>query len=414
MHRRDNSRSAFTKTVVPKDLKQVWSSEIGGELTPPVIAGGRVIVGLKDRHRAISLNASDGKQQWTFTAGGRIDSPPTISRGMVVFGAHDGYVYCLRSGDGQLVWRYLAAPRDRRTMAFGQLESIWPVVGSVSVLDDTVYCVAGRSSYLDGGMVLCRLDLSTGAEKGRTVLYSRDPKTGEQPDELLEDVELPGSLPDILVFEGESMFLRDKQFSLEGEEKPGQYKHHLYSSGGLLDPYWWHRTIWIWGERAWGRASGWAIAGRYNPSGRLLVLDGPLVYGYKFGERGKGGSAHSLFCSDKKVEKVNKKLSNNNAAVVKYVTPDRVIYHWKCDIDFAVRGMVKAGDLLFAAGPKQARQILFEDSAASKMAVFSADKGKMLSSIEIPCQPVFDGMAAADKRIYMALVNGQVVCYGAE
>ncbi len=407
MHRGDNSRSGSTNTHVPKDLKQIWSNDMGGELTPPVIADQSVVVALKERHTVVSLDASDGRKQWSFTCGGRIDSPPTISNGLVVFGSHDGHVYCLRSSDGRLVWKYLAAFEDKRTMAFGQLESVWPVVGSVSVLDDTVYCVSGRSSYLDGGMVLRRLDLKTGAEKGKTVLYSRDPKTGEQPDELLEDVELPGALPDILVFEGDSMFLRDRQFDLEGQEKPGQYKNHLYSSAGLLDPSWWHRTHWIWGERAWGRAAGWAIAAQYNPSGSLLVLDGPLVYGYK----PRGHRRHWLFCSDKKVEKVNKKLRNKNAAIREHVTPDKVINHWKVDIDFAVRGMVKAADHLIAAGPLGGL-VLFDASAASTLAVFSADEGKLLSKVEIPCQPVFDGMVAVDKRVYMSLVDGQVVCYG--
>jgi len=207
------------------------------------------------------------------------------------------------------------------------------------------------------------------------------------------------------------MFLRDRQFDLEGKEKVKQYGHHLYSSGGLLDPYWWHRTIWIWGTRAWGRASGWAIAGRYNPSGRMLVLDGDLVYGYKFSERGE---SHSLFCADKKVQKIDKKLSNNNAAIVKYVTPDKVIYHWQEKIDFAVRGMAKAGDTLFAAGPRNANEIFHGESAEATMAAFSAGKGKEVSRIKLPCQPVFDGMAVGPQRIYLSLTNGKVVCYGAK
>jgi hypothetical protein len=137
-------------------------------------------------------------------------------------------------------------------MAFGQLESVWPVVASVNIVDGVAYGVAGRSSYLDGGMVLFRLDLVTGEEKGKTVLYSRDPETGEQPDELVEDVEMPGSLPDILVFEGESLYLRDQQFDLVGKEKAGQYGNHLYCSAGLLDPTWRHRARWMWGERTFG------------------------------------------------------------------------------------------------------------------------------------------------------------------
>ena len=37
---------------------------------------------------------------------------------MVLFGSKDGYAYCLRASDGQLVWRFLAAPTDRRIAHF--------------------------------------------------------------------------------------------------------------------------------------------------------------------------------------------------------------------------------------------------------------------------------------------------------
>ena len=47
-------------------------------------------------------------------------------------------------------------------MASGQIESAWPVSGSVLVRDGSVYCAAGRSSYVDGGIYLERLDLKTG------------------------------------------------------------------------------------------------------------------------------------------------------------------------------------------------------------------------------------------------------------
>jgi outer membrane protein assembly factor BamB len=52
-----------------------------------------------------------------------VDSPPTIYKGLALFGSADGYFYCLRLADGALVWRFRAAPLDRRTVAFGQVES---------------------------------------------------------------------------------------------------------------------------------------------------------------------------------------------------------------------------------------------------------------------------------------------------
>ena len=78
-------------------------------------------------------DAATGETAWTFSADGRIDSPPTYYRGRLLFGSRDGWVYCLRAADGALIWRFRAAPVDRRLVAFEQVESAWPVHGSVLV-----------------------------------------------------------------------------------------------------------------------------------------------------------------------------------------------------------------------------------------------------------------------------------------
>ncbi len=413
MLRRDPARSACTETSVPEKLELRWKTQLGGAVTSPVIAGNRLVVALPDTHSVAALDTENGNPAWTYTTGARIDSPPALYKGLAIFGSHDGYVYCLRLSDGELVWRFRAAPVDERTVAFGHIESVWPVIGSVLVYDDKVYCTAGRTSYLDDGITLFLLDPKTGKELGRNQFYSRDPETGKQPDALLEDVELPGTLPDILTVEGDSIFMRDKRLDAQGREQVASYEPHLYSSAGLLNDKWWHRTTWIWGERAFGRASGWAIAGRYRPSGRNLVPEGPLVYGYKFNEGGKGNGTHVLFCADKQVKKVDTKLKNNNAAVVNHMTPDKVVNHWSRNINLSGRAMIKAGGTLYLAGPASTEEMYFDDEdARAVLAAFNADDGKPISRIEIASQPVFDGMAAAKGRIYLSLVNGEVVSYG--
>ncbi|MGB2819406.1 MAG: hypothetical protein WBF17_00390, partial [Phycisphaerae bacterium] len=47
-------------------------------------------------------------------------------------------------------------------MSFEQVESLWPVQGSVLVQGGLVYFAAGRSSFLDGGIVVYGLDARTG------------------------------------------------------------------------------------------------------------------------------------------------------------------------------------------------------------------------------------------------------------
>lgn len=412
MLRHDVQRSSLTKASLSGKPRLAWRTKLVDQdgLTSPVIAGSLLLTALKERHEVVCLNVETGAVAWRFTTGGKIDSPPALYKGRALVGSHDGYLYCLNLADGKMRWKFRAAPQERQTVAFGQVESVWPLVGSVLVHKGSVYCTAGRTSYLDGGITLFVLDPESGREINRNQFYSRDAETGEQPDALLEDVELPGTLPDILTVEGDSIFLRDKKLDDMGREvRPGQYGLHLYSSAGLLNDEWWHRTIWIWGKRAFGRASGWSVAGKYNPSGRFLVLDGPNVYGYKFTE---GRGAHALFCASKEVEKVDRKLKNNNAAVVKYVTPDKPVYRWNEDLDMAVRAMLLTENNIYAAGPVAEEVILFDTvESEARLSVFSKKDGSRVSHTKLPAQPVFDGMAAANGKIFLALINGEIVCY---
>jgi len=179
-YRHDGARSGATSTSVTSATKKLWSADLGGALTQAVIAGGRVFVASRDTHTVYALSAKAGDLSWSYTAGARVDSAPTIYRGMVFFGCADGWVYALSAADGRLVWRFRAAPQERQVCVLDQLESVWPVHGAVLIQNDTLYATAGRSTYLDGGIVLYRLDPATAKVLGRTVVSDLDPDTGKQ------------------------------------------------------------------------------------------------------------------------------------------------------------------------------------------------------------------------------------------
>ncbi len=141
------ARSGSTAVAVEGDIanaRVAWRTRIGGKLSAPVVAAGRLFVARVDAHTVHALDRDSGEVAWTFAAGGRVDSPPTFHEGTVIFGSADGHVYCLRASDGMLVWRFRAAPVDRRLMAWEQLESVWPVHGSVLVREGVAYVIAGR------------------------------------------------------------------------------------------------------------------------------------------------------------------------------------------------------------------------------------------------------------------------------
>ncbi|MFQ5731054.1 MAG: PQQ-binding-like beta-propeller repeat protein [Planctomycetaceae bacterium] len=293
--RHDRERSAFTPAEVSANLGTNWTAKLGGRLTAPVVAGGRLYVAQIDRHTLHALNAETGKTSWTFTAGGRIDSPPTIDKGRVLFGSADGCVYCLRAADGALIWRYRVAPLDRRTMVFEQLESLWPVHGSVLVQDDTVYTVAGRSNFLDGGLRLIQLDPATGRKRAEAVIGDKDPKTGENIQGRIQVLQMPAGLPDILSSDGSRIFMRSQQFNLQGKRQnigpvsgqaprqgaaqtgPGR---HLFAAMGYLDESYFHRSYWVYGKSFAGGHNGYYQAGKNTAAGRILASDGKEVFGF--------------------------------------------------------------------------------------------------------------------------------------
>jgi len=312
-YRHDPLRTGATSSPVPTHLERKWQTPLGARITPPVIAGGMVVVSVAEAHRVVAMSAEDGRPAWTFHTGAATDSAPVIHEGTVLFGSADGYVYCLRLTDGRLIWRFLAAPLDRRTVSMDRIESVWPVHGSVLVLDDTVYVTAGRSTYLDGGIFMYALDAATGQVRGQTTICSAhpdadegkngpagmtkkltqnatDPKTFQAPD-LSDAFSMKGgTTTDILVSDGESLYLRIFAFDRKSLRRKSA-GNHLFSTTSLLDDGENHRSHWLIGTGDFSRipvAYSWIAnrPGAYRsnvsvPYGLLLAFDEKGVWGIR-------------------------------------------------------------------------------------------------------------------------------------
>jgi len=429
-YRHDASRSGCTQAAVPAELKSTWETKPGARLTSLVIAEGKVFVASIDDHAVHALDADDGRPLWRYTAGGRVDSPPTIYKGLALFGSADGSVYCLRASDGQLAWRFQAAPEDRRVVAYGQLESTWPVHGNVLVEDGVAYFAAGRSSYLDGGIYLYRLDPKSGKLLSRTCINSRDPNTGYQRKGAVEMFDLPGALPDVLSSDGTSIFMRHMRFDRQGVEQ-AEGAPHLFSPTGLLDDLWWHRSYWIFGSRFYTGYRDWFRAGREVPGGRILVFDESSVYG--FGRKPEyfywsTPLEYHLFAAGKEPEIVE---SPKKTPRVPAWGQREIQYDWSEEVPFQVRAMVLADETLFIAGPpdvldeeealrnpddatiraKLAEQV---DALAGRKGgvlwAVSASEGKRLAEYPLAAPPTWDAMAATQGRLYLATTDGTVLC----
>ena len=450
-YRHDPARSGTSAAAVTANLKRSWQVRVGGKLSSLVMAASRVFVADIDHHTVHALDATSGRQLWRFMAGGRVDSPPTVWEGRVLFGSADGYVYCLQSTDGALLWRFRAAPLERRITAYEQVESVWPVHGSVLVREGVVYCVAGRAMWLDGGLHLLRLDAATGRKLSETVLDDTFPETGENLQTDLRWPNLPTALPDVLSCDGRHVYMRAQHFDLEGKRPqvftPRDYTEqrgataHLFSPTGFLDGSWWHRSYWMWGRSIIGGAGGWCLAAYQAPSGRILSFDDASVYGYGRVPLRVSGTPNSyhLFACSKTPELINpnpdRPPRKRGTSVYGKVIPTKLTYDWSEGVPFLVRALVLAGDTLFAAGPPEtasepevyghygddAVQAAMREQVAAfeghkggvLMAVSKAD-GEMLAAYGLGSAPVFDGMAAAGGRLFLATLDGRVICLGPE
>jgi outer membrane protein assembly factor BamB len=294
-YRHDAARSGYTNQPLLENLGQAWETTLGGRLSAVTIAGGKVFVAEVDAHTLVALDSASGKPLWHFVAGGRIDSPPTYWKGRVLFGGMDGYVYCLRAADGALLWRFLAAQTDRRHMALEQLESVWPVHGSVLVENGVVSCVAGRSVFLDGGLRFIRLDAATGKKLVETVYDKKDPETGRDLQERHKTLQMPVGLNDILSSDGTYIYLRSQKILADGKRieigpvagsaiQQGAAQRgegaHVFAPMGFLDDTWFHRAYWVYGKNFAGGHNGYYQAGKYTPSGRILCFDDKDVYAF--------------------------------------------------------------------------------------------------------------------------------------
>jgi sucrose-6-phosphate hydrolase SacC (GH32 family)/outer membrane protein assembly factor BamB len=438
--RANAARSGSTSVSVGPYVAATWRTTIGGKLSQPVVAGGKLLVAAVDAHAVYALDAATGKVQWKYLAGGRVDSPPTLYKGLAIFGSRDGYVYCLRASDGELVWRFQAAPADRRLMAWEQLESVWPVHGSVLIRKDVAYVVAGRSMFLDGGLTLYRLNPVTGELLSKVQMDGNDPNTGKDLHAHIEVLDMPVASSDILSSEGDFLFMRSQPFDLQGKRQRVKQVDlnsqrgddaHLFVPNGFLDDNYWHRAFWVFGRSVRG-GPGYTATGKAAPSGKIMVLDEDNMY--VFGRkpeywRWTTPTEYRLFSVDRSLPKAQGKPTVDKKGRKRPPKPGGFAARWSVEIPLLARAMAKAGDTVFVCGPADIvdeRQVanrapdqlaplqkqaeLFTGSEGSILCAVSAGDGAKIAEIRLDVLPVFDGMIAAGGKLFLSTVDGKVVC----
>lgn len=189
---------------------------------------------------------------------------------------------------------------------------------------------------------------------------------------------------------------------------------HLYSTTRLIDDAAAHRSHWLLGTgdtRPLGVAYEWhtrSLGGGHArccavPFGLMLTFDEQTAWG------------------------VSKNPGELFAVPLRPVGPDTQIdfrppspenilkLQWSVPLPVAARAMVRAGGTLWVAGLPKAGE---KASAATRAAVdgpgllaaFSAAAGESRSEFPLTSPPVWDGLAVAERSLYVSTIEGKLLC----
>ncbi len=443
--RHDAARTGCASTALPEKLDVLWEQPVGRRPTAPVCAGGTLYVAAREEHLLRALDAATGERRWHYRTAGRIDSPPTVEAGLVVFGCRDGWLRCLRASDGALVWRFRGAAEERQIVVREQLESIWPLHGATLVRNGKVYLASGRASIMDGGITLFCLDLLSGKVLVRTTI--RDDGKAKKHGQAAGPND---ALLDVLSFVNGRVTMR--HVCLSPDLKPADTVMHLVGATGLLDDNYFHRSYWAYDTKVQRNA-----AGNRSAAGTIMTIDGEKAYAYA--RRGqyyighiKGFERH-LFATDLKPEPakldpgpLQPRRHGSFTRVMRQYEKKGIAMDWSEEPPVLVKGMTVARDKLVVAGPafelhpstflvdpatdrirldsalnddaparaaidKAHRGLAGKDSPC--LCIYDKKTGKLETNTPLPASPVFDGVIAANGRLYICREDGIAMCLGA-
>lgn len=374
------------------------------------VAGGAVFFGSSADGKVVSLDAATGKPRWSVRTGGPVRLAPTIWRDKAYVGSDDGFVYCLRAGDGGLHWKFRAAPNGKRLLGSGKMISLWPVRTGVLVDQGTAYFGAGI--FPAEGVSMFAVD----AENGK-ILWCNDscgaaPQSRMSPQGyLLASKELlftplgrvsPAAFDrkdGRLLYEayiehvigGTFATLAGKQL-ITGTEQLVGFDQKSYRS----------RSSWFWGHHLVATPDVF-----YASNGRELFALRRATYAAASLRR-KGlldrkrklntQLARARRGPKTQLEKLQKDMDALNAQLKK--TEGEIVagMRWRvpCDCD---ETLILAGNLLFAGG-------------ADKVVAFDVDSGDTVWTGAI--QGRARGLAVAGGRLFVSCDTGAIHCFGAK
>ncbi len=194
--RYDANRSAASPQELPPRLhlhwvrsyppqKQAWPDQ---PLMPfdagyePIVVGQTMYLGSSRTDSLTAIDTRTGAEKWRFHAEGPIRFAPLGWENKIYFVSDDGYLYCLDAAKGSLLWKFRGGPSDRKILGNERLISTWPARGApVIAPDGTIYFAASIWPFM--GIFIHALDARTGkaiwTNDGDGSIYMKQPHSSD-------------------------------------------------------------------------------------------------------------------------------------------------------------------------------------------------------------------------------------------
>ncbi len=438
--RHDAARSGSCSEELPSKLYPRWSRELPAPqvawpnevrlqfdmANEPIVLGKMLFVGSSCDGSLRAFDTETGEVRWIFYTEGPIRCAPVAWEGRVYVGSDDGFLYCLDAKTGRELWSVRGVPADRadyRQLGNDRLVSYWPVRGGAVLHEGTVYFGAGIWPSM--GVVIHAVDARTGK-----VRWSNDKVSYIERVRLdHNDLQEAGLSP-----QGYFLFAEGKLHVPNGRSMPAgfdpvsgellQYvqgyrrgdsrvtasgKYLFVGDGGIVRANDGHEV----GER-------WQAAGADAPdrwsTPKLDLFEGPM-FGYNFTPGctfrsvfdagiAYGVSKGFLYAHDLSrahTALYEKQKGNFKYHPAKWIAPEIWKRLWVAtNKDASITSMIKAGQRLYV----QVDQSIVVVDASSEQ----QGKPRIVDRYALDGTPA--SMIAADGKLFVAMSDGRLVCYG--
>ena len=309
----------------------------------------------------------------------------------------------------------------------GQLESPWPLFGTVTVDDEGVWAVAGRHNDCDGGLWWWRLDAATGkplasGRLGRDELRNDTGDTGA----IAPDPEWPAGANSPPVTDGR-LFLMPRIHCLR--ENGRLIPTSIAKGAAKMDEHVFWANAYSLGVLSPGNQGllnrveflgGYKMSAYGHVQARMFAYEGNrfvCVGGTDGAVQHRGGDRGSW------VRAFERKNALEHTTVVNKKEPDRPIKRafgsemkWDNPMPLTrgdgTESVAVAGDKVlvgFAVRNKDQHKEM--QRLPFRLAVLGLSDGKQQQELPLPARPILGGISAVAGRVYVATEDGTITCF---